>query len=100
MDDATIGQSTCAGESCLPEGKWAEPTQLPKGLRACPLLDRAGDTLRKEKPPRNDVSVPGIHDDLDILIEQVTDADLRLHAEVACLTLGISCKGRPQRLPP
>ena len=31
-------------------------------------LDRSRDSLWKQEPPRNDVPVPRIHDDIDFLI--------------------------------
>ena len=42
-------------------------------------LDRPGDALGYEKPPRNDVAIPCVHDDVDVLVEQVTFDYVGLH---------------------
>ncbi|ELP30160.1 hypothetical protein RBSWK_05918 [Rhodopirellula baltica SWK14] len=34
-------------------------------------LDRSRDSLRKKQPPRDDVSIPGVDDCIDVLIEKV-----------------------------
>lgn len=59
-----------------------------KGKRNCPVLgkfakrsvtatslDRSRDSLRKKQPPRDDVSIPGVDDCIDVLIEKVALCD-------------------------
>jgi hypothetical protein len=41
-------------------------SQLPEGIETSPALDSARNALGKEKPPRNDVAVPGVDDGVDI----------------------------------
>ncbi len=36
-----------------------------------PSFDGTGHSLRNEQPPRDDVSVPGIDDDLHLLVKEV-----------------------------
>lgn len=35
--------------------------------------------MREEEPPRDDVAVPGVHDRLDVLIEEIAVDDQDLH---------------------
>ena len=43
--------------------------ELPERLEAATPLDRTGDALREEQPPRDEVPIPGVDDDLDVLPE-------------------------------
>src|SRR5690349_9415783 len=57
--------------------------ELLEWAMACSALDRAGHALRKEEPPGHDVSVPCVHDRVDLLIEQVAFHDAHPHAAAA-----------------
>jgi hypothetical protein len=49
---------------------------------AASFFDRTGHTLRKKQPPRSYISVPGVDDHIDLLVEQISfdDGDrLRCH---------------------
>lgn len=75
VDDAFEGQSpgTCQ-HSPTQRDHW-HLAQFSKGLNPRSCLDRPRDALRYQQPPGEKVTIPGVDDDIDVLIEQVTGDD-------------------------
>ena len=48
--------------------------------RAAALFDGSRNALRQEQPPRDDISVPGVDDYIDVLIEQIAVDDFDSHS--------------------
>ena len=55
-----------------------ELAKLPERPGPGSLLDRPGDSLGKEQPPRDDVAVPGVGDHFNRLVEQVALDEVEL----------------------
>ena len=72
-------KSACIGDNCTAKGNGAESSQFFEWLVSSAPLDRSRHTLWNQKPPRDDVPTPSIHDDIDILIEEVTRNDANFH---------------------
>ena len=79
MDYGFEREFASAGDDRAAERNWAEFTQFAERSVAAAFLDGTGDTLRQKQPPRNDVAVPSVHDDVDVLVEKVAINDLKLH---------------------
>ncbi len=79
MYDASIRKTPRGGENSAAEWNRPVPRDLNKGLNAGMALDRAGNALRQQQPPGNQVSVPGIHDDFNRLIQKISLSDVQLH---------------------
>ena len=77
MDNALERQLSRRGVNRSAKRNRAVPGQFPKRLITAPPLDRPGNALRQQEPPRNDVAIPGIDDHVDLLVEQIAfdDAD-------------------------
>src|SRR5262245_47790821 len=69
VDNALERQSTRTRKHRTAKGDWSDLTQLAKRLMASALLDRARNALRNEQPPRDNVAVPSVDNDLDVLVE-------------------------------
>lgn len=59
------GYHDIAKRNCPVLGKFA------KRSVSTATFNRSRDALRKQQPPRNDVSIPSVDDDIDVLIEKV-----------------------------
>ncbi len=83
VDDGAEGEPAGAGDDGTAEGEDPCAGEFPEGCVAGALLDGSRDALGKQQPPGNEVAVPGVHDDLDGLFEEVavTDAEPWIHAD-------------------
>ena len=72
-------KSACIGDNRTAKGNGAESSQFFEWFVSSAPLDRSRHTLWNQKPPRDDVPIPSIHDDIDILIEEVTSNDVNFH---------------------
>lgn len=74
------------------------PAKLPKGPRACRAFDRSRDALRQEQPPRDEISIPGVHDRVDLLIEKIAGhgCDGWRRRDIALERLELSGANRPE----
>ena len=79
MDNGFEWELASTGDDRAAERNWAEFAQFAERSVTAAFLDGAGDALRQKQPPRNDVSVPSVHDDIDVLVEEVTINGLKLH---------------------
>lgn len=68
VDDGAEGKAACVGENGVAERNGAFGKLL-EGRVAAALFDGAGNTVRPEQPPRNDVAIPGVDDGVHFLIE-------------------------------
>lgn len=85
MDDRLKRQLAGAGEYGAAQGDRPVLGQLTEWSVPAAPLDRAGDALRDQQPSRNHVAVPGVDDDVNILIQQVAVNQLRHHGgEPSC----------------
>jgi len=71
MNDRLVGEAASRSLNCTAERDWPKAAQFTKGLIPAPTFDGTGHSLRNEQPPRDDVSVPGIDDDLHLLVKEV-----------------------------
>jgi hypothetical protein len=81
VDDRTKRQTPRAGLDRATERDRASVPQLSKRLVTRPTFDGTRNSLRQQQPPRDDVSVPGVDDDIHILIKQVSINNSKLHAD-------------------
>jgi hypothetical protein len=72
-------------------GSTAPASQLPEGLLTGAPLDHARDALREQQPPRDQVAVPRVDDDLHVLIEEIAlddgDATVEVLLIAGCSTV-------------
>ena len=80
MNDGSKRKRSRAGNHSVAERKEPSRPQLAKWCRTTTTLDLAGNALRKKQPPRENVSVPGVDDDFDILVQEVALDDLNSHS--------------------
>lgn len=73
MNDPEEWEPARARESRLSWFQDSDPCELAEWLVAGAALDRARDSLRKQQPPRNEVTIPSIDDDLDRLLEEIAN---------------------------
>ena len=66
-------QIACARFDGAAEWNCAELPKLSKWLESGSPLDRARDALGQEQPPRNDIPVPCIHDNFNVLVQEIAD---------------------------
>ena len=90
MDNALAGETPGAGEYGTADGDRAFPGKLTKRAVPGPLLDGSGNTLGQEKPPWNHVPIPGVHNDVDVLIEKVAFDDAQVHKVAERAMIGAS----------
>ena len=55
------------------------PANFPERCLATTTFDGTGNTLRQQQPPRDDVPVPCVDDDIHVLIEQIAFDDSNVH---------------------
>lgn len=79
VNDRLVAQPPCTGHDRLPGCQNSMLSEFPERLVAPALFDRTGDSLGQQQPPRNEVSIPGVDDAVDVLIEQVAVDDLQIH---------------------
>ena len=79
MDDGPKRQLASGGFDCAAEGNGAFAGNFTKGSVAGAAFDGARHALRQQQPPRNNVAVPGVDDDLYVLVEEVAVNDFDLH---------------------
>jgi hypothetical protein len=79
MDDGPEGQSASTGFDRAAERNRAVPHQLPEWFITGLALDDPSNPLRQQEPPGDDVALPGVDDDLHVLVEQITFANSQCH---------------------
>lgn len=79
MDDRFEWKSSRGRFHGVTERNRTHAAQFAKRLPPAAFLDRAGYTLRDQPPPRNDVSIPCVDNDVDVLVEQVSINDGHMH---------------------
>ncbi|MBL4684850.1 MAG: hypothetical protein JKY37_09695, partial [Nannocystaceae bacterium] len=62
-------------------------------LEPTTAFDRTGDALGHKKPPGDDVSVPGIDDGVDVLVEEIAVPHLDLHDGEMCNACAVVIRG-------
>ena len=75
MHDRLERQSACTSGYRATQRNGTQHTQLPEGPVARPLFDGTRNAPWQQKPPGNDVTVPGIDNHIHWLIQQVTVDD-------------------------
>jgi hypothetical protein len=83
MDDAFEGQPAGRGQDGIAKMDGTGSGNLLEWLQTCLALDRAGYALRDQQPPGNDVSVPRIDDDFNVLVQKVTFDNADVHEKLA-----------------
>lgn len=79
MDDPAERQTAGGGEHRTTERNGAELRKLTEWLNARPALDGTRNSLRNQKPPRQDVAVPRVDNCDNGLIKQVAFYDVEVH---------------------
>jgi hypothetical protein len=71
MNNPLIRQPARRGQDRLPQLERFKPYLL-KRFESAQFPDLAGHTLRQQKPPWNNISVPGIDNYIYILVQKIT----------------------------
>lgn len=71
MDDASKRKPSRSRDKRLTHAEDAAPAKLLKGPGTRSTFDRSRDPLRQQQPPRDKVSIPGVHDGVNLLFEKI-----------------------------
>ena len=76
MNDALECKAPRSGQDSPTERQHTIAAKLTERRNPGTASDRAGNALGQEQPPRDDVPVPGVDDDLYVLVQQIAVADV------------------------
>jgi hypothetical protein len=93
VDDAPERQPPRAGLDRTAQRNRPLAAELSERLQAATPFDGPRHALRQEEPPRDDVAIPRVDDDLDVLVEQVTVNNSRFR-QGSCLRTSLESTGR------
>ena len=79
VDDGAEGQPASAGLDRSAQRNWSVSSQLAERLVSGAALDGPVDALRQQQPSRDDIAVPSVDDDFDVLVEQISTAYSKGH---------------------
>lgn len=81
MNNPLIGQSSRLGEYGMAQRDRPMFGQFFKWTGSTTFFYRARYTLRQQQPPRNNIAIPCVDDDVHVLIEQITFYNKRHHGQ-------------------
>ena len=79
MDDTFKGEISRRGQDCAAQCHRTMFREFAEGTISGLTLDRSRYALWDQQPPRNHVAIPGVDYHFDLLIEEISLDDFRLH---------------------